>query len=50
MYLASFGRGFHSLATLKLTPTPLEGFEEGEKGLTGSNSVAAKSKDHRSGF
>ena len=44
MYLATFKSGFHSLATLKLTQTPLERWEEGERRSSGSNRVVATFK------
>jgi len=42
MNLAEKEGRFHSLVTLKLTKTPLERLEEGERRSSGSNSIAAK--------
>jgi len=49
MRLVAFESRCHSLATLKLTQTPLERLQEGEKRSSESNG-AAKLKDRRSGF
>jgi len=50
MNLAKKGVDSIVSATFSLTQTPLKRLEERERGSSGSNSVAAKLKDHCSSF